>query len=43
MADKGYVIENKITPSGKEVGIKLQYSESGGSWIVYPESLNKLL
>ncbi|MDA8741265.1 hypothetical protein N9M25_00610 [Schleiferiaceae bacterium] len=43
MAARGYVIENKITPLGKEIGIKLQYSQTGDSWIVYPESLNKLL
>ena len=43
MADKGYVIENKITPSGKELGIKLQYSQTGDSWIAYPESLKSLL
>lgn len=43
MASQGYVINNKITPQGKERGIKLQYSQTGDSWIVYPESLSSLL
>lgn len=43
MAAKGYVIENKITPLGKDKGIKLKYSQTGDSWIVYPESMNELL
>ena len=43
MASEGYVIDNKITPKGKELGIKLQYSQTGDSWIVYPESRSSLL
>lgn len=43
MAAEGYVIDNKITSKGKERGIKLQYTQTGDSWIVYPESLSSLL
>lgn len=43
MAKHDYVQDNKITAKGRALGITLKYAENGESWIVYPESLSKLL
>ncbi len=43
MSKLGYIKEDAITAEGKKQGLDYKSNAKGDSWIVYPESLKKLL